>query len=350
MTRFWWTDASDVFLAERRLGQVKANQCEGWDVVKWDEGFFEDKKEAFPALVAEIGMPSIFSPGKIILLYGVPDCHALLADELKNIPPCVLLVMVAKLDRTLRLYSMAKEMESAKVDDILSLTNGNATHWLQDRAQALGVFIDESACGVLVDCVGLDANLLTSELRKLSFATETGTISPWLVQQVVYGSGEVNVFEMIRLIAKGDVDGAHAKMRMLVSSGGAESVTGLLMDWARKLAIAEAFGRSSADADSILGAKKRDKGFELRKHSMSLDEFDSGTKPRKAPISMFKDTKAIYNSCQDMYDKPEGWGYHVALQVHGAILRTRKGEEGIRVMDDFLDKVMGPNRKAHENG
>lgn len=341
MVRFWWADANDVFLVKRRLAKVLDTQCKDWEVVRWDETFFKKKEEAWPALLQEIGIPTIFGPGKIVLTYGIPSCHARLSDELKNIPDGIVLIMVAKLDRTLKLLQRAKDLgPKGKVDDPLSLTRSNAVGWMQQRAKDIGATIDDLACRMLADKVGFDANMLTSEMSKLMLMSEA--ITPAIVQEAAYGDGESDFFEMMNLAMAGNMLAAHEKLRRLVAISGPEGLSGMWMDWARRMAIAEGLGRDAGAAGELLGVRKRDKGFG-REHLMSASEFDYGAPPKKAPVPMFKDTKGIWRSCQDIAGKPDDWGYDSLLWLYRAILgirkRNLKGYDGTRVLEQLLEAI-----------
>lgn len=241
--KFWWLDDSDRWEAEQKLAVVKS-QFSDREWIRFEDG--DPPEEYHRKLAWQLESCAMFAPGKVVYCYGVPGFQAELAENLK-IANGVVFVLIAKPDKSLLLYKKVRKMveeKTAKIDELGPLGRGAAKQWIQERAHALCLKIDDSACQEIVDLFGsehgLDRNRMCQELLKLKHFVSEGPAAAWAVQQVAYGVGEADVKLMCEAILAGNSSKANAHLESLIARGEPGlKICGYLMDWLRKLKIAE---------------------------------------------------------------------------------------------------------------
>lgn len=363
--RFWWIDNSDHQASQARLRKYREDgPLKSWDWSRWSEGDYENPDEAFRQLVCQIGTPPMFGDGKVVCCYGVPSTQAKVAKELCEIPERVMLVVVARPDARTSLYKTAKKLgDKAKVDEPLRLDKReDAAAWAKSRAESMDLKAVDKAIAMLVELVGTNPSRLASELAKLKYLTDDGTLHPWVVQEGCCGTGESSVYEMGECLANKDFGMAHEHMRRLLERGEPPlKVCGYLMDWVQKMAMAEACGGRYGDIKENVAKlrkyKKPDKSLAdrlVRLHRQLEAPKDAKAaakvqqeigrvkkKMKEPPPPMFPKPGALYHSCE-RYNRigyPRGWAYFLLkklgdLQVE---LRRRPGD-GRKLMHRFLAK------------
>jgi hypothetical protein len=387
--RFWWLDSKDFALAIRLVNSVREKQLSDWDWVSWREEYFaaEDKKEAFLSLAREISLPPMFAPGKVVYCHGLPTFHAKLAGELKSIPEGVLFILLARIDRTLTLYTRAEALRAeapeekdskVKFDWAFDLTKETSTEYVKKRATAMGLRIDEACCKSLVDFSGLSHDKITNELRKLKYYCEDGVVSRDAIAQVNFESGAANLQDLTRYVfARNDV-AAHELIERVLSREPVLRVLGLLVRWARVFMIGRSCGcdldpvREDVAALRALKPKKKGKapedgepgeedeeeakpGPEEAKPEEEAKARD-GEKPETVP--MFPKPQGLCFSFKDLREAQcqEGWPYLVASKVMDLQIFVRKhgtlGEKGLvaKEFHRFLDGIIKASKDAPLKG
>ena len=97
--KFWWVDTTDLTLANAKVEAVKTKQLSDWHWISWDEQDFPTPQEAELSLLREVGIPSIFSDGKVVCCQGLPSFHQKVSKILDEIPEGILLIVMAPILR-----------------------------------------------------------------------------------------------------------------------------------------------------------------------------------------------------------------------------------------------------------
>lgn len=334
MKNFVWLDDTDFDDAQAELSawRAKLNEHE-W--VKWSEADYpKDSPAAFDDLQGLLMAPSMFCPGKVVLIRGLPKCQAQLADALDEVADNVLCILVARPDTRTTLYKKAAKAQVApKPLDISS--KGAAFQWLMKKAQAMGIDLDVEAGKMLVDFVGKNPNVLAMELKKLKHLSLDGRIYPWVIQQGCCGTGAAEVTEMMEQIKAKNFSMVHEFLDRLLDKGEEPlKLCGFLMSWARRMALAEACNGNYQAIKPALGSmKKFEKPQVKAKDSklVALREELAGillNNPKKAKkikdrikkekekmksssAPLFPNTGAIFHACQyyNSIRGKRGWAY-----------------------------------------
>ena len=299
MIKVWWLDASDPHEAGRMLSSAKEKH-RSWDWIRVEESGFGSPKEAQQYFLREIQIRPMFSEGKAVYCFGLPSFHALIAKALPDIPSKVLLVLVAKPDRTTSLWKKVKEMGSddAKVTEFDDLTKSNCVKWIKGRAQSLGFSIDDVPCEALADIVGLDKGRLHSELLKLIAHSPEGNPSVDMIESLAHGKGMLIPFEMTKAILANNRSRAMAHLDRMLETGHPEQACGQVRDFFTRMAIA-------ASCSSVEEAKQ--KASEIVKQSEGK------------VVPFFSNTNSMYYSYKDA--KEGGWSRQM---IHSTLFNVIK--------------------------
>lgn len=249
-TRLWLLDNGDFEEARRKLDYVKSTLLADFEWITWDETNYKNPKEAFAELVEHLGTPSMFSPGKVVICYGLPRCQADIAESLPEIADQIMLVVVGKPDARSALYKAAKKMGSAaKVDDALVLKDRKAAvAWAREKAGKLGIEIDDRCLSMLVDFVGTNPSSLSLEMKKLGHLSRDGRVHPWVVEQGCSGTGAAAMTELTDRIGARDFPMAHEFLDRLLAKGEAPlAIAGFLAGWCRRMALADSCSGSNSE-------------------------------------------------------------------------------------------------------
>lgn len=333
--RFWWLDDTDADRADERLAAVR-RQLEKWTWIRWDESAHESPSDALRDLETNLLISPTFEAGKVITCHGIPKCHSKIAKQLDEIPEKVLLVLVARPDTKTTLYKTAKGLDFAKVDEPLTLRGRDAAvTWVSEKATKAGFELDRDACRMLVDFVGTNPGRLSMELKKACSLAGEGKVYPWAVQQSCHGYGMADVREMCQMMASGNYEGAHEYMDRLLARGEPPlKICGYLIDWCRKMAMAES---CNGQYDSI------------KPQVASLKKYQKPTKdnPVGSAVPMFPKPGALYFSCKT-YNEIGGKRFWAAylLQRLGKIQLSLRGggaavKDPARIMQNFITEFRG---------
>lgn len=115
-------------------------------------------------------------------------------------------------------------------------SEGEALRWLQSRARRSGKTLSPRAATFLVEGVGLNLQLLNSELEKLlAYAGSETEITLSDAREITSSQRVFSVFEVLRYVAQGNTTQAVASLRKLMLSG--ESPLGVLALLARQVRL-----------------------------------------------------------------------------------------------------------------
>ena len=352
IARLWWADDSDVALAEGRLKTLRDGQLAKWQWITWKEE--DDQGNSLRSLLREITSRSMFEEGKVVLLHGLPSCHAELSEYLDEIPDGVVVVIIGGLAKNLKLYKAAKKLESenlAKVDESFKLDRSNAKAWIKERAIYYGGTVDDMAVKILFDLVGPKPNLLDGEIRKMIMMADNKHITPFIAQEACFYSGDTDVFRFCSAIVDGNRINSHELLqRLLIKGENHNKLCGYLMDWARKLAISEEFNRDyqALDKAKIEGLQKIDRDDD-DPLNISLEDFNElKSLPKQRLIA---NTGALYYTCKELSasSKAKGWGLTIVPLVGTLMLDLRKGRSPEDCFHQFIEDAISEGTAETEN-
>ena len=364
---FWWLDNSDIFLAHQKLHAVMDKQLKEWDRVRFTEDEFPSPSEAYQALAAHVGLGPLLWPGKIVYTYGIPACQDRMSKELNGIHPSVLLIIIARPDGACSLYKKARELgktvKEFKVDEPFNLTREMAIEWTSGRAKEFGREIDEQACRMLIDVVGLDPNKITHEIDKMRHLCD-GKIAGWVVEQAAYGGGEADVRNFCSYLLNNKPVEAHELAQRLLGKYDPLQILAFSVDWARRILIADSCNKTlDADAKSVVQLLKKRaplEGDEKEKARISaarrraanwanLVELDKITERMTKSgdiLPMFPNPGALYYACRDLdkSGRAEGWALDLLAGLGRLLFDAREKEDEFpRLMHDFVSRMAPGN-------
>ncbi|NTU41533.1 MAG: DNA polymerase III subunit delta [Nitrospirales bacterium] len=76
--------------------------------------------------------------------------------------------------------------------------------WVSERARAKGIELTPRAVECLINSVGPDLGMLSSEIDKISTATEKGRVDLDDIRDTIYAGAEFSAFDLIEALRKGD--------------------------------------------------------------------------------------------------------------------------------------------------
>lgn len=330
--KFWWLDTSDLALARAKLEAVRTKQLSEWNWISWDEADFPSPEEAELSLLREIGIPSMFSDGKVVCCQGLPSFHQKIAKGLEDIPDGILLVIMAPVLKTTSLYLKSKKDDKVfKIDesDDISKIDARAA-FIAKRAEKIGVKMDMECCRGLAELCGPRHDMLTNELKKLRAYSEDGVVSRSDVIAVCSGEGEAVMFELTSLIMAGKSQQAHEWARRLLASSNPHGIVGFLCGWARTLCVVSA---CKCDLErckvSVAGIYKMEK--------------IGKSKARR--VEMYPNTGRFYHTARELSEsgRPDCWPFLVMAECHRLELATRlmpHKEDLSKEIHRFLERIM----------
>lgn len=329
-TRLVWLDSGDLFEVDEALCKIRG-KCQDHDWIRFDESSYDSADKAKADFQRYFGAGSLFGDGRVICMREVPSFSKWLAEMLPP-PEGNVLVIIAS-DRKNPIYEAAKKNKAwAVVKDSEPLTRGGACEWISKRAGQVGTSIEDIAARMLVDKVGMDKNLLTMELRKLSIVSNP--IMAWAIEQVSFGGGEGDIRDFLNALAKPDKPLAHELLDRLIARG--DWPLGAICDWLRKMCIAESCGGKFDD-------EVRDKVASLRKpvKEDGVAKFGKDGKPVTTPL--FANPRALYYSCKEIQSKPPGWAYALMGESRDLQLKVRTAKSPLAsstMLHVFIEKIM----------
>ncbi len=173
--------------------------------------------------------PPMLADYRVVRVNDFSGETAFLKDYLKNPNPTTILVLVGALNS-----SMNAIISQVEVVDCNRLDASYLVGYVQKRASAYGVSLDNAAASMLVDYCSRDMNRITNELAKL-VDYSTGTITDSDVENLVTPDLDFKIFELSEAIALKKSDRAITLLNVLLADNGAMSVLGLLFNHFRRL-------------------------------------------------------------------------------------------------------------------
>jgi len=150
------------FLIRKEIERIKHNN---------PQAEVETLDDISPSELAEkISLPSLFSPRKIFILHDF-DFSGCDGSIFSSMPPGVELVFVCPqhLDRrTKEFKSMEKNAEIIECRKVPEWEEEKLVAWIISQANGLGKKISRTCAELLIEFVGFDLGVLSSEIEKLS--------------------------------------------------------------------------------------------------------------------------------------------------------------------------------------
>ena len=174
-----------------------------------------------------------------------------LADYVDRMPPTTTLVL---LDGDVPSGSPLLDVLSSKgrVRQFRPPDKRALPHWIQSRAQSLGLRIDGGAVGLLAELIGNDLWALASELEKLATYADGRPVREEEVRALVSASRELEVWGLLDAIVDGKPAAALKLLRRLFAQGrDATPILLMVQRQYRLLAIAREMLDAGATSRSI---------------------------------------------------------------------------------------------------
>jgi hypothetical protein len=331
--RFWWLDTSDLALARAKLDKVKADQLSGWSLISWDESDFPSPEEAELSLLREIGIPSMFSEGKVICCQGLPSFHQKIAKGLDQIPEGILLVIMSQILKTTSLYLNAKkDAKKFCLDEAKDITKPKERiEFVAQRAAQVGIRIDEECCYALAQLCGSSHDMLTNEMKKLRACSEDGRVTREDIDEICSAEGEAVLYDLTAKIAFNDPGPAHELLRRLLLTTDPHAIIGFLCSWARALCVSWSCGCD----------------FERCKLAMAgVSKLEKVGEGKKRRVALFSNENRFYHSIRELTEGNHyaHWPLVVMAECHRLELASRlmRDKENLsKEMHRFLERVMG---------
>jgi hypothetical protein len=355
---FWWLDNSDISLARQKLRAVMERQLKEWERVRFQEDDFSSPAEAYRELMAYVSMRPILHPGRLIYMYGIPSFQDKLAKSLDEICNKVLLVIVARPDGACSLYKRARESKRKgfTVEEAFNLSRETAVEWTKARAmEFFGREIDNQACMMLIDAVGLDPNKITHEIDKMRNLCE-GKIAGWVVEQSAYGTGDADVRKFCSCLLENKAEHAHEMSRRLMAREEPLKFLGLPADWSRRLLIASSckiLDKATENAVQLVkkrGPKGEEKEREVTaKHQRVMEaspaELASIIKEKEGRgevVPMFPNPKSLFYTFKELAraGREEEWVRRLSKGIGELQVAARiRKEEFQKLVEDFVSRM-----------
>lgn len=363
-TRIWWLDIADLRGAKDKFEAARAKQFPDWDIVHFNEASY-DHEEATGELLTLLLTPPAFSPGKVVSCQDIPlrkapeKCQAKLTSILPDIPDGVLLLIMARLDRTCSLYkTISKMKESALIEEEVRLDKNNAAGWVRERASKMGLTIDPVACNALADQAELNPGRIHNELRKLKAFSPDGHVSARMVGTVAFGFGAVDIFSLGKALLARNGEAAHERLqRMLDHNQDPEAICAILQDWLLRLCLAEGCGRDAARAKAAsVGLMKWNKKKDGPKKSEDVEgdpSWGEFSRIEGESVPMFANPMSLEYACNDLRKNGTmaGWSYYARRRLAALNLRMRKeGKDADpgKMLHGFLAEMMEIQGEAND--
>jgi DNA polymerase-3 subunit delta len=142
-----------------------------------------------------------------------------LADSIKTMSLRSTLILFAPdLDRRKKFYKTLRE--GSCVAEFPKLKGPALEHWAEAYTRKQGYRISSSAIKKIVDLAGSDLQTLATELEKLLlYAGNTKDVPDSAVEDLVRGSRQQSIFDLINAVGRHDRSGALKSLANLVSMG-----------------------------------------------------------------------------------------------------------------------------------
>ena len=330
--KFWWVDTTDLALALAKVEAVRTKQLSDWHWASWDEQDFFNPQEAELSLLREIGIPSIFSDGKVVCCQGLPTFHQKISKMLDEIPDGILLIVMAPVLRTTSLYLKAKkDNEKFEVDELEDISDPKKRlAFISERAEKIGVRLDNECCHMLAQMCGNSRDMISVELKKLKAYSEDGTVTHSDILAVCVGEGEAVLFELTSKILARNTEQAHEWMKRLLISTDPHAVVGFLCSWARVMCL-------------VAGCKCDVERSKTAAAGLYKLEKIEGNRAKKA--LMYPTLGRFYHAAKELEGSPYApyWPWVVMAECHRLEFATRfiTGKDDLaKETHRFLERIM----------
>lgn len=142
-----------------------------------------------------------------------------LKEVIEKLPDSTILVLSeSKMpDKRSSLYKFL--VQNATLKPFSKPDGASLTKWILTRAQKHGANLDFSTAGTLAAVVGDDLWKIDNEIQKLSLYSEGQPITKAMIDELVVGNIDQNIFEMTDRLAKKDLAGTLSLFRKLHDQG-----------------------------------------------------------------------------------------------------------------------------------
>ena len=173
--------------------------------------------------LADVLAPSLFGGHRLVVVTGVHEAAAALADSLlgyaRDPDPDLTLVLVHHGGKRNEALLKAFQQAGAAVDECAKLTSpGDRMGFLRNEVRLAGGRITADAAGALLDAVGNDLRALSAAARQL-VSDFGGTIDADEVARFHRGQAEVSGFTVAERVLVGDNAGSIEMLRWALDRG-----------------------------------------------------------------------------------------------------------------------------------
>src|SRR3954471_23826438 len=173
--------------------------------------------------LADVLAPSLFGGHRLVVVAGVQECAAALADSLvsyaKDPDPELTLVIVHFGGKRNEALVKAFRSAGAAVDECPKVTSvGDRIAFVRNEVRLAGGRITPDAASALVDAVGADLRQLSSAAGQL-VSDFGGSIDADAVARFHQGQAEVTGFDVAEAVMVGDTAGAVETLRWALQRG-----------------------------------------------------------------------------------------------------------------------------------
>ena len=175
-----------------------------------------------PGELADVLAPSLFGGHRLVVVTGVQECAAALADALtgytKDPDPDLTLVVVHNGGKRNEALLKAFTSAGAAVDECPKLRQGELPQFVRNEVRTLGGRITPDAAAALVDAVGTDLRQLSAAAGQL-VSDFGGSIDADTVARFHRGQAEVSGFDIAERTLVGDWRGSLELLRWALERG-----------------------------------------------------------------------------------------------------------------------------------
>jgi DNA polymerase-3 subunit delta len=172
--------------------------------------------------LADVLAPSLFGGHRMVVVTGVQECAAALADALtgyaKEADPDLTLVVVHNGGKRNEALLKAFKAAGAAVDECPKLRAGDLPQFVRHEVRQLGGRITPDAAAALVEAVGTDLRQLSAAASQL-VSDFGGSVDADTVARFHRGQAEVSGFDIAERTLVGDRQGSLELLRWALERG-----------------------------------------------------------------------------------------------------------------------------------
>jgi DNA polymerase III subunit delta len=175
-----------------------------------------------PGELADVLAPSLFGGHRLVVVTGVQESAAALADALtayaKDADPDLTLVVVHNGGKRNEALVKAFKAAGAAIDECPKLRQGELPQFVRNEVRTLGGRITPDAAAALVDAVGTDLRQLSAAASQL-VSDFGGAVDADTVARFHRGQAEVSGFDIAERALVGDRQGSLELLRWALERG-----------------------------------------------------------------------------------------------------------------------------------